>query len=82
ELNKRLTGKTESKQNEKEIEMYLIYCTDTKRYYVSNGVSVRYVRSTRMLENYQNKWGKLNLPKDTMLQVELDAEFGPNATKP
>ena len=58
ELNKRLTGQTESKQNEKEIEMYLIYCTDTKRYYVSNGVSVRYVRSTRMLENYQNKWGK------------------------
>ena len=82
ELNKRLTGKTESKQNEEEIEMYLIYCTDTKRYYVSNGVSVRYVRSARMLENYQNKWGKLNLPKDTMLQVELDAEFGPNATKP
>ena len=82
ELNKRLTGKTESKQNEKEIEMYLIYCTDTKRHYVSNGVSVRYVRSTRMLENYQNKWGKLNLPKDIMLQVELDAEFGSNATKP
>lgn len=69
-------------QSGEEIEMYLIYCTDTKRYYVSNGVSVRYVRSTRMLENYQNKWGKLNLPKDIMLQVELDAEFGANATKP
>lgn len=69
-------------QSREEIEMYLIYCTDTKRYYVSNGVSIRYVRSTRMLENYQNKWGKLNLPKDTMLQVELDAEFGANATKP
>lgn len=86
ELTKRLKSQSESKQdntqNEKEIEMYLIYCTDTKRYYVSNGVSVRYVRSTRMLENYQNKWGKLNLTKDTMLQVELDAEFGPNATKP
>ena len=86
ELTKRLTSQSESKQdntqNEEEIEMYLIYCIDTKRYYVSNGVSVRYVRSVRMLENYQSKFAKLNLKTDTMYQAELDKEFGANATKP
>ena len=29
-----------------------------------------------MLENYQNKWAKLNLPVDTMLIAEIEKEFG------
>ena len=65
-----------------EIEMYLIECTDTKRCYISNGVDVRYVRTTRMLGNYKNQFGKLNLRVDKMYQSELDAEFGKNATDP
>ena len=86
ELNKRLTSQSESKQdntqNEEEIEMYLIYCKDTNRYYVSNGVSVRYVRSIRMLRNYQNEFAKLSLKTDVMYQAELDKEFGTDVTKP
>ncbi|GAB2026095.1 hypothetical protein OfM1_21680 [Lactovum odontotermitis] len=64
------------------IKMYLIFCTDTKRWYVSNGVEVRYVKTGRVLNNYQDKWAKLGLPTDTMYQAELDAEFGKNATDP
>ena len=65
-----------------EIEMYLIECTDSKRCYVSNGVDVRYVKTIRMLGNYGNQFGKLNLRVDKMYQSELDAEFGKNATDP
>lgn len=86
-------GKDEQKQLEEivketkdnfteEIEMYLIECTDTKRYYISNGVDIRYVRTIRMLSNYKNQFGKLNLRVDKMYQSELDAEFGTNATDP
>ena len=65
-----------------EIEMYLIECIDTKRCYISNGVDVRYIKTTRMLGNYGNQFGKLNLRVDKMYQSELDAEFGKNATDP
>ena len=65
-----------------EIEMYLIECIDTKRCYISNGVDVRYVKTTRMLGNYGNQFGKLNLRVDKMYQKELDIEFGTNATDP
>ena len=29
-----------------------------------------------MLENYQNKWAKLNLPVDAMFIAEIEKEFG------
>ena len=29
-----------------------------------------------MLRNYQNEFGKLNLPVDTMYIAEIEAEFG------
>ena len=74
-------GKDEQKQTE-EIEMYLINCIDSKRWYVSTGVDVRYVKTIRMLSNYKNQFGKLNLRVDKMYQSELDAEFGKNATDP
>ena len=77
------TTKKETKNNfTEEIEMYLIECIDTKRWYISNGVDVRYVRTTRMLSNYGNQFGKLNLRVDKMYQSELDAEFGKNVTDP
>ena len=76
-------AKKETENNfTEEIEMYLIECTDTKRYYISNGVDIRYVRTIRMLSNYKNQFGKLNLRVDKMYQSELDAEFGKNATDP
>ena len=60
--------------------MYLIQGLDNsgkvKHWYVSNGVSVRHIRTMRMLENYQNKWAKLNLPVDTMYCAEIEKEFG------
>ena len=65
-----------------EIEMYLIECIDSKRWYVSTGVDVRYIKTTRMLGNYGNQFGKLNLRVDKMYQKELDIEFGTNATDP
>ncbi len=65
-----------------EIEMYLIECIDSKRVYISNGVDVRYIKTTRMLGNYGSQFGKLNLRVDKMYQKELDAEFGTNATDP
>lgn len=62
------------------IKMYLIKGLDNsgkeKHWYVSDGVSVRHIRTTRMLENYQNKWAKLNLPVDTMFIGEIEKEFG------
>lgn len=63
-----------------EIQMYLIEGLDssakTKHWYVSDGVSVRHIRTTRMLRNYQNEFGKLNLPVDRMYCAEIVKEFG------
>lgn len=69
-----------SKENG-EIEMYLIQIVDTNtkykgRWYISDGVSCRYVRTPRMLANYQNQYGKLNLRVDKMYSTELFNEFG------
>lgn len=63
-----------------DIKMYLIKGLDgdgkVKHWFVSDGVSVRHIRTTRMLENYQNKWGALNLRTDTMYVGEIETEFG------
>lgn len=63
-----------------EVEMYLIKGLDgngkEKHWYVSDGVSVRHVRTTRMLDNYRNKFGALNLRIDTMYCSEIVKEFG------
>ena len=61
-------------------KMYLIKGLDNsgkaKYWFVSDGVSVRYIRTIRMLANYQNEWAKLNLPVDTMYVAEIEKEFG------
>ncbi|MBS4463519.1 peptidoglycan recognition protein family protein [Lactococcus garvieae] len=61
-----------------EIEMYLIYTIDTKNWYVSNGVECKWVKTDRMLKNYQNEFGKLNLRVDKMYSTELYKEFPKN----
>ena len=61
-----------------EIEMYLIYTIDKKNWYVSNGVQCKWVKTERMLKNYQNEFGKLNLRVDKMYSSELYAEFPQN----
>lgn len=61
-----------------EIEMYLIYTLDTKNWYVSNGVQCKWVKTERMLKNYQDEFGKLNLRVDKMYSTELYKEFPKN----
>lgn len=69
--------------NMEEKEMtYLIFAKDTKRWYITNGIEIRYIRTPRVLGNYQNQWLKFNLPVDTMFQAEVDKEFGTGATNP
>lgn len=73
----RITKENEQK-NKGEIEMYLIYTIDTKNWYVSNGVQCKWVKTERMLKNYQDEFGKLNLRVDKMYSSELYAEFPKN----
>ena len=74
------TNSNQNNQTGGMIKMYLIQGLDgsgkVKHWYVSDGVSVRHIRTMRMLENYQNKWAKLNLPVDTMFIAEIEKEFG------
>jgi len=80
-FNKPVNGSSNQNiQTKGEIKMYLIKGLDNsgkaKHWYISDGVSVRHIRTIRMLENYQNKWAKLNLPVDTMYIAEIEKEFG------
>ena len=80
-FNKQVTGNSnQNNQTGGIIKMYLIKGLDNsgkeKHWFVSNGVSVRHVRTPRMLRNYKNEFGKLNLPIDTMYITEIEAEFG------
>lgn len=75
-----LNSSISNNSNGGEIQMYLIEGLDnagkTKHWYVSDGVSVRHVRTTRMLRNYQNEFAKLNLRSDRMYIKEIADEFG------
>jgi GH24 family phage-related lysozyme (muramidase) len=80
-FNKPVTGNSnQNNQTGGMIKMYLIKGLDNngeeKHWYVSDGVSVRHVRTPRMLRNYMGEFGKLNLPIDTMFIAEIGAEFG------
>lgn len=79
-VRKQSSGDSTSLENG-EIEMYLIQIVDKTgkhkgKWFVSNGVECRYVRTLRMLENYTNKYGNLNLRVDKMYSSELFTEFG------
>ncbi|WP_288625092.1 N-acetylmuramoyl-L-alanine amidase [uncultured Lactococcus sp.] len=65
--------------NQGEINMYLINCKDNKRWYLSTGSEIKYIKTTRVLNFYQNG---LKLPVDVMFQAEVDKEFGTGATNP
>lgn len=73
-------GLSSNNQTGGDIQMYLIEGLDnagkTKHWYVSDGVSCRHIRTTRMLRNYQNEFAKLNLRTDRMYIKEIADEFG------
>ncbi|MDC0826064.1 CHAP domain-containing protein, partial [Lactococcus petauri] len=74
---------TKENENKGEIEMYLIQIVDTTgkhkgKWYISNGTHCRYVRTPRMLDNYKNKYGALNLRVDKIYSSELFKEFPEN----
>ena len=79
-FNKPVSSNSNNNQTEGEIKMYLIQGLDNsgklKHWFVSDGVSVRHIRTNRMLQNYLNGFGKLNLRSDTMYISEIEAEFG------
>lgn len=79
-FNKQVSSNSNNNQTGGMVKMYLIKGLDNsgkeKDWFVSDGVSVRHVRTPRMLRNYKNEFGKLNLPIDTMYIAEIEAEFG------
>ena len=69
ELNKRLTGQNKEKGKKK---MILFNTVDTKRAYVSDGVTIRWIKTVRLLRTFQ----KVADVTDLVYQQELDDEFG------
>ena len=75
ELNKRLTGQSNSNASNKgkgKKKMILFNTVDTKRAYVSDGVTIRWVKTARLLKTFQ----KTADITDVVYQKELDDEFG------
>lgn len=75
ELNKRLTGQNNGNNSNKgkgKKKMILFNTVDTKRAYVSDGVTIRWVKTARLLETFQ----KTADITDVVYQKELDDEFG------
>ena len=75
ELNKRLTGQNNGNNSNKgkgKKKMILFNTVDTKRAYVSDGVTIRWVKTTRLLKTFQ----KTADITEVVYQKELDDEFG------
>ena len=64
---------TDNDNKKGEKKMYLIQTKDTGHFFVTDGVTIRHIRTTRILGFYQHNLG---LPTDVMLQGEIDEEFG------
>ncbi|MBR3055292.1 MAG: hypothetical protein IKG63_05670 [Streptococcus sp.] len=62
--------------NTEEVEMYIIQTKDTGRCYITNGVDIRHIKTTRVLAAYTDKFG---IKTDIMYQGEVDKEFGDKA---
>ena len=62
--------------NTEEVEMYIILTKDTGRCYITNGVDIRHIKTTRVLAAYTDKFG---IKTDIMYQGEVDKEFGDKA---
>lgn len=71
ELNKRLTGQNKEKGKGKK-KMILFNTVDTKRAYISDGVTIRWIKTVRLLKTFQ----KVADVTDLVYQQELDDEFG------
>jgi len=71
ELNKRLTGQNKEKGKGKK-KMILFNTVDTKRAYISDGVTIRWIKTVRLLRTFQ----KVADVTDLVYQQELDDEFG------
>ncbi|MBR3055293.1 MAG: CHAP domain-containing protein [Streptococcus sp.] len=65
-----------SDNNTEEVEMYIIQTKDTGRCYITNGVDIRHIKTTRVLAAYTDKFG---IKTDIMYQGEVDKEFGDKA---
>lgn len=77
ELNKRLTGQSNGNASNKgkgkgKKKMILFNTVDTKRAYVSDGVTIRWIKTARLLKTFQ----KTADITDVVYQKELDDEFG------
>ena len=75
ELNKRLTGQSNGNTSNKgkgKKKMILFNTVDTTRAYVSDGVTIRWIKTTRLLKTFQ----KTADITDVVYQKELDDEFG------
>ena len=75
ELNKRLTGQSNgnvSNEGKGKKKMILFNTVDTKRAYVSDGVTIRWVKTARLLKTFQ----KTADITEVVYQKELDDEFG------
>ena len=75
ELNKRLTGQSNGNASNKgkgKKKMFLFNTVDTKRAYVSDGVTIRWIKTARLLKTFQ----KTADITDVVYQKELDDEFG------
>ena len=79
---------TPKKPNRKEVpELLLHKLLDEKgkphhgKWFISNGTHLRYIRTTRMLNTYQDKFAKLNLPIDECYSSELFGDKGEFPTK-
>lgn len=76
ELNKRLTGQAggndDTQKGKGNKKMILFNTVDTKRAYVSDGVTIRWIKTARLLKTFQ----KAADVTDVVYQKELDDEFG------
>ena len=75
ELNKRLTGQSNGNDSNKgkgKKKMILFNTVDTKRAYISDGVTIRWIKTVRLLRTFQ----KVADVTDLVYQQELDDEFG------
>lgn len=79
ELNKRLTGQTDGnddKPKEKGKKKMIVFKTvDTKRAYVSDGLTIRWIKTGRLLKTFEAS----AVAVDTVYQKELVDEFGVDA---
>ena len=66
---------TQPTEKKEALNMYLINAIDTNNWYISDGITCRWVRTERFLKNYRNEFGKLNLPVDKVYSTELYKEF-------